>query len=93
MVLLYYLRHILKPEIYGPGYLGMLRQGLTESPYLTISCMMFPFPLLIIPYIFWKDKKMDGTKKMYMLKYTIMRPNDPRLKYFNKHVIDRTKST
>lgn len=48
----------------------MLRQGLTESPYLTISCMMFPFPLLIIPYIFWKDKKMDGTKKMYMLKYT-----------------------
>ncbi|XP_025407799.1 uncharacterized protein LOC112681719 [Sipha flava] len=70
---------ILNPEKYGPGLKGMLRQSLHELPLITIGA---PFCLLgvgLIMYHTYRYQKNDGNNRRYKFKYTLYRPDDPRV--------------
>lgn len=61
---------ILNKLIFEISDAGLIKQGLYESPYITMTLLFFPFPFLMAPYVIWRYEKLDGAGKRYVHRYT-----------------------
>ncbi|XP_050547595.1 uncharacterized protein LOC126909217 [Daktulosphaira vitifoliae] len=72
---------ILNPNKYGPGIKGIIRQGMHEIPLIMLGAPFAIFGSGLILWQTYKYHKNDGVNRKYKLKYTLYRPDDPRVKF------------
>ncbi|XP_026804813.1 uncharacterized protein LOC113548237 [Rhopalosiphum maidis] len=70
---------ILNPAKYGSGLKGIFRQAMHEMPLITICSPFCIVGLGLIVYHTYRYDKNDGNNRKYKLKYTLYRPDDPRV--------------
>jgi hypothetical protein len=75
---------ILDPEKYGSGLKGIFRQAMHEMPLITISAPFCIVGTALIIYHTYKYKQNDGNNRKYKFRYTLYRPDDPKVPYI-KH--------